>query len=157
MALTFAETSAEGQEDNATAASNPAKTKRSRWATQRIQRSKAGSKRKSIIDRFHHNKHAADKKRESAGSTSTDALPDGDQDGLEQAGDGDGAAPRKVYFNLQLPSESLDENGHPITHFPRNKIRTARYTPLSFVPKNLFYQFQNIANVYFLFLIILAV
>lgn len=85
----------------------------------------------------------------------TDVGPEVSPDGAEE--DGDGAGPRKIYFNIQLPAGSLDEDGHPIVRFPRNKIRTAKYTALSFVPKNLFYQFQNIANVYFLFLIILAV
>lgn len=33
---------------------------------------------------------------------------------------------------------------------PKNKIVTAKYTPLSFLPKNLFMQFSRLANVYFL-------
>jgi phospholipid-translocating ATPase len=64
---------------------------------------------------------------------------------------------RTVYFNIPLPAEAVDENGHPVTNYARNKIRTARYTPLSFVPKNLWFQFHNIANVYFLFIVILGV
>ena len=70
---------------------------------------------------------------------------------------GDGQGPRKVYFNISLPPDAVDEQGHPIAQYRRNKIRTAKYTPISFVPKNIWYQFHNIANVYFLFLIILAV
>lgn len=69
---------------------------------------------------------------------------------------GDGQGPRKVYFNIPLPPDAVDEQGHPIAQYRRNKIRTAKYTPISFVPKNIWYQFHNIANVYFLFLIILA-
>lgn len=65
--------------------------------------------------------------------------------------------PRNIYFNIPLPPEALDEEGDPLVQFKRNKIRTAKYTPLSFVPKNIWFQFHNIANVYFLFLIILAV
>ena len=65
--------------------------------------------------------------------------------------------PRKVYFNIPLPPDAVDEDGNPLAHYRRNKIRTAKYTPISFVPKNIWYQFHNIANVYFLFLIILAV
>jgi len=69
----------------------------------------------------------------------------------------DGGGPRTIYFNSNLPPDAIDENGHPVRHYKRNKIRTAKYTPISFIPKNLWYQFHNIANVYFLFLIILAV
>lgn len=43
------------------------------------------------------------------------------------------------------------------TSYPRNKIRTAKYTPLTFIPKNIWFQFHNIANIYFLFIIILGV
>ena len=71
--------------------------------------------------------------------------------------DADGFGSRKIYFNVPLPGDALDENGRPRAHFGTNKIRTAKYTPLSFLPKNLFFQFQNIANDYFLFLVILAV
>lgn len=71
--------------------------------------------------------------------------------------DRDGQGPRKLFFNIPLPPEAVDEEGNPIKHYRRNKVRTAKYTPLSFVPKNIWYQFHNIANVYFLLLIILAV
>lgn len=47
--------------------------------------------------------------------------------------------------------------GHPIQQYKRNKIRTAKYTPISFIPKNLWFQFHNIANIYFLAVIILDV
>ncbi|KAI9284134.1 hypothetical protein BC943DRAFT_338398 [Umbelopsis sp. AD052] len=36
-----------------------------------------------------------------------------------------------------------------------NRVHTAKYTPLTFIPKNLFEQFRNVANLYFLFLVIL--
>lgn len=65
--------------------------------------------------------------------------------------------PRQLYFNLPLPENLLDEEGNPAQQYTRNKIRTAKYTPLSFVPKNLWFQFQNIANIFFLFLVILVV
>lgn len=42
---------------------------------------------------------------------------------------------------------------HPWT--VSNQIRTAKYTVLTFLPKNLFEQFRRVANVYFLILIIL--
>lgn len=64
---------------------------------------------------------------------------------------------RRIFFNIPLPDDAKDENGHPLADFGRNKIRTAKYTPLSFIPKNLWFQFHNIANIYFLFVIILSV
>lgn len=63
---------------------------------------------------------------------------------------------RTLFFNQPLPDDFL-EDGHPIFSFPRNKIRTAKYTPVSFIPKNLWFQFHNVANIFFLFLIILVV
>jgi len=71
--------------------------------------------------------------------------------------DDEGEGPRKIFFNMSLPADAVDENGHPTRHYKRNKVRTAKYTPLSFVPKNLWFQFHNIANVYFFALIILSV
>jgi phospholipid-translocating ATPase len=64
---------------------------------------------------------------------------------------------RQIFVNQRLPPELLDEDGAPLHQFSRNKIRTARYTPLIFIPKNLWLQFHNIANVYFLFVTILQV
>lgn len=143
----------------------PGPTKRLRWATQKINGKKGGNKRGSIIDRFHKNSQN-EKKRNSGGTESVGKNPDGTDDGsgesskntevLQQDDKGDNG-PRQVYFNIPLPPDALDETGKPVAQFRRNKIRTAKYTPLSFVPKNLWYQFHNIANVYFLFLIILAV
>lgn len=65
---------------------------------------------------------------------------------------------RTIVFNRPLPESMIDpETGHPIIEYPRNKIRTTKYTPLSFLPKNIFNQFfHNIANIYFLALIILG-
>jgi phospholipid-translocating ATPase len=64
---------------------------------------------------------------------------------------------RKIYVNMLPPSSDLDDQGRPMIHqaYVPNRIRTAKYTPLSFVPKNLFEQFRNVANLYFLFLVIL--
>jgi phospholipid-translocating ATPase len=141
----------------------PAPTKRLRWATQRVKGKQGRKKRTSIMDRFHKGQHNNEKKRDSAGADSvgTDlgAIPESAEEPDEgNEGDGNGEhEPRKVYFNIPLPPEAKDENGHPAVQFVRNKIRTAKYTPLSFIPKNLWYQFHNIANVYFLFLIILTV
>lgn len=65
--------------------------------------------------------------------------------------------PRTVYVNHDLPPECIDStSGKPFIHYPRNKIRTTKYTPLSFIPKNLLNQFRNVANMYFLILVILG-
>lgn len=64
----------------------------------------------------------------------------------------------KVFFNMPLPEDMLDaDSGLPNVSYPRNKVRTTKYTPLSFIPKNLYFQFRNVANVYFLFIVILGV
>lgn len=63
---------------------------------------------------------------------------------------------RRVFFNMALPPDMVDENGSPIQSYPRNKIRTTKYTPLTFLPKNLSLQFKNIANIYFLLIVILG-
>lgn len=43
---------------------------------------------------------------------------------------------RTIVFNRPLPEDMIDpETGHPIIEYPRNKIRTTKYTPLSFCPK----------------------
>ncbi|QLL34931.1 hypothetical protein HG536_0H03060 [Torulaspora globosa] len=63
---------------------------------------------------------------------------------------------RTLYYNLPLPEDMLDEDGKPIINYPRNKIRTTKYTPLNFLPKNILLQFRNIANIYFLVMIILG-
>ncbi|XP_060800591.1 phospholipid-transporting ATPase VA [Amyelois transitella] len=44
---------------------------------------------------------------------------------------------------------------HPNGHRCDNQIRTTKYTLLSFLPKNLFEQFHRIANVYFIFIVLL--
>lgn len=63
---------------------------------------------------------------------------------------------RSVYYNMPLPQEMLTDTGEPNATYPRNKIRTTKYTPLTFVPKNLAFQFKNIANIYFLIMIIMG-
>lgn len=65
---------------------------------------------------------------------------------------------RTIVFNRPLPEEFIDQETRlPTTNYPRNKIRTTKYTPLSFLPKNIFNQFfNNIANIYFFAMIILG-
>ncbi|CAJ0753486.1 2508_t:CDS:2 [Entrophospora sp. SA101] len=62
---------------------------------------------------------------------------------------------RRVYVNMPLPTEELDQHGEPKISFVPNKIRTSKYTLLNFLPKNIFEQFRRVANIYFLFLVIL--
>ncbi|KAI9697394.1 MAG: hypothetical protein M1836_004672 [Candelina mexicana] len=138
--------------------SNP--IKRMRWATQRAPGQSGKRKRHSIISRLHKRTGSSEKKRESGGADSSDHPPlesvQEENEGSE-AGTELGAAHRQIYFNIPLPDDARDEDGHPLATFGRNKIRTAKYTPLSFVPKNLWFQFHTIANIYFLFVIILAI
>lgn len=54
-----------------------------------------------------------------------------------------------------LVPEKTPLKDHPNGHRCDNKIRTTKYTLLSFVPKNLFEQFHRIANVYFIFIVLL--
>jgi phospholipid-translocating ATPase len=144
------------QEDNE-ASSGPhdtAPAKRLRWATQRVTGAQGGTKRQSILRRLSHKKRMTDDstKRESNG-TDLESVPEGSEASAETvAGPG-----RRVFFNMPLPEDARDEEGHPTMQFVRNKIRTAKYTPISFIPKNLWFQFHNIANIYFLFIIILSV
>ncbi|KAL4948416.1 hypothetical protein BDW69DRAFT_92684 [Aspergillus filifer] len=124
-------------------------TNRQRWATHRASTAGGMRKRVSIMDRLHRRQEIRDEKRRSnaANSTATAEPPSAEPSGGEN---------RKVYVNIPLPESERDEDGHPKANYPRNKVRTAKYTPITFVPKNLWFQFQNIANIYFLFIIILG-
>lgn len=146
------------------------KTKRSRWATRRLTIKSSSIKRLSLTGRRNRKSVTSEKKRQSGGSETLQSSnanhEDGEQHPNEDNGDGDGEeeeevdlehGPRQLYFNLPLPPDLLDEDGNPLHEFTRNKIRTAKYTPLSFIPKNLWFQFQNVANIFFLFLVILVV
>ncbi|KAI9012032.1 hypothetical protein CLU79DRAFT_771017 [Phycomyces nitens] len=62
---------------------------------------------------------------------------------------------RRVFVNLPLPAYELDKHGKPQRRYKTNRIRTSKYTILSFVPKNLFEQFRRAANIYFLGMAIL--
>lgn len=126
-------------------------------------------KRLSLIGRNTNKKSAlSEKKRSSGGSDTLQSSLANPQDTQQQQTEEEEEeeeeeevdlehGPRQLYFNLPLPPELLDEDGNPIHEFTRNKIRTAKYTPLSFIPKNLWFQFQNVANIFFLFLVILVV
>ena len=136
-------------------------TNRSRWATRKLTIKSSKVKRHSLLGRMQGKKTSTEKKRASGGSESL-RQPQNPQDNQpaaadEEEDDDEGPGPRTLYFNLPLPDDLRDQDGAPTQHFARNKIRTAKYTPLSFVPKNLYYQFQNVANIFFLFLCILNV
>lgn len=62
---------------------------------------------------------------------------------------------RTIYVNMNIPTDDLDDYGQPTRNFISNQINTAKYTWYTFLPKNLFEQFRGIANLYFLFLVIL--
>ncbi|KAH8662013.1 hypothetical protein BX600DRAFT_308143 [Xylariales sp. PMI_506] len=159
----------EGQGRNADADGDA--PKRSRWATRKLTVKTGGRKRVSIIDRIHKRTGSTEKKRQSAGSTSlhqgeagadeenpyglsTNPEEGDDVNSTASSEEGEG---RTLFFNQPLPTDFKDAEGHPTQHFTRNKIRTAKYTPLSFIPKNLWWQFHNIANIFFLFLVILVI
>ena len=125
-------------------------TKTQRWATRRVGGASGVRKRLSIMDRLPRRPTLRGEKRKSG-------TPEQSNDNEQNEKEEDGEGARKVYFNQPIPESQRDEDGHPLANYPRNKIRTAKYTPLSFVPKNLWIQFHNIANIYFVFVIILNV
>ncbi|KAF9738294.1 hypothetical protein PMIN06_001830 [Paraphaeosphaeria minitans] len=141
-------------EEEATEVSHP--TKRIRWATHRATGARAENKRMSLKERLHRRVGSnGEKKRDSMGKE-TGPPENGDMASSEADSDEQDGG-RTVYFGIPLPAHEKDEDGHPLAHFARNKIRTAKYTPLSFIPKNLWFQFHNVANMYFLFIIILGI
>ncbi|ODQ64350.1 phospholipid-translocating P-type ATPase [Nadsonia fulvescens var. elongata DSM 6958] len=121
--------------------------KRHRWGTQRHKKGKdiaGGAPKRSKSIFRHHNNSSNNNSDINKASTATN------EESKSQ--------PRSIFLNMELPSEFIDpETGAPYQQYPRNKIRTTKYTPLSFVPKNFFFQFQNVANVYFLFIVILGI
>ena len=134
--------------------SNP--VRRIRWATQRVTGTNERHIRQSIKDRFQHRKAGStEKKRQSADTSHLGDIRE--ESDPSEADENHETTGRRIYFNLPLPDSAKDSDGHPIAQYERNKIRTAKYTPLSFVPKNLWFQFHNVANVYFLFVVLLGV
>lgn len=131
--------------------SNP--TKRQRWATQRLSTTGGVRKRISIMERIQKRSHSHYDKRRS-GASSAPMVDSSHEVGGEGSQE---SSTRKIFFNLPIPESEKDEDGQHRISYPRNKIRTSKYTPLTFVPRNLWLQFHNIANIYFLFIIILGV
>jgi phospholipid-translocating ATPase len=124
--------------------------KRMRWATQRAPGQSGMGKRLSIL-----NRHKPTASTEEAHNAKVS--PYAEEARAEDPSSTNRSEPRTIYVNIPLPDEAKDEQGHIKQRYARNKIRTSKYTPLSFIPKNLWFQFHNIANIYFFFIIILSV
>lgn len=150
MAVTYDD---DNQEARPEGAERSTPLNRMRWATTRKPGRKGTQKRRSIFQRNMARMSSLSGNRQSAVSDASDIKAE------EIANDkpAEGQTSRTIYFNQPLPADARDEEGHPLKTFKRNKIRTAKYTPISFIPKNLWFQFHNIANVYFLFIVILGV
>ncbi|KAG7797161.1 hypothetical protein KL929_002867 [Ogataea haglerorum] len=127
--------------------SNSTAIKRHRWGTQRRKDGKPLSRNKTF-------KRSISKKmpgrRMFSGGDSADRDDDNDDGSQDRSSE-----KRNIYWNLALPDNEKDSDGNP-PEYTRNKIRTTKYTPLSFIPKNLYYQFENVANIYFLAMIIMG-
>lgn len=61
---------------------------------------------------------------------------------------------RTVHANV-LYDHHAKAAENPNRLYSNNKIKTTKYTVLSFIPKNLFEQFHRFANVYFVFIALL--
>ncbi|XP_055916558.1 phospholipid-transporting ATPase VB isoform X1 [Eupeodes corollae] len=61
---------------------------------------------------------------------------------------------RIVVCNHTVPAKT-PKRDHPNGLYVGNKIRTTKYTFLSFIPKNLLEQFHRVANLYFIFIVLL--
>lgn len=63
---------------------------------------------------------------------------------------------RTVVPNLTQP-ENLPyrHKSHPNREYPSNRVKTTKYTILTFLPKNLFEQFHRYANIYFMMVVLL--
>jgi len=62
---------------------------------------------------------------------------------------------RTIFVNIPLPMSEVDAKGEPKVRYVRNKVRTSKYTLVTFLPRNLFEQFHRVANIYFFVLVIL--
>lgn len=62
-------------------------------------------------------------------------------------------------YRLVVPNHTVPpktpKRDHPNGRRVGNKIRTTKYTVLSFLPKNLLEQFHRVANLYFIFIVLL--
>lgn len=60
---------------------------------------------------------------------------------------------RVIISNLPFGSKKWKEN--PNRYYDSNKIKTTKYTILTFLPKNIYEQFHRFANIYFVFIALL--
>lgn len=54
-----------------------------------------------------------------------------------------------------LVSPKTPKSQHPNGYRTDNRVRTTKYTALSFLPRNLLEQFHRVANLYFIFIVLL--
>ncbi|KAH6588459.1 hypothetical protein BASA61_005914 [Batrachochytrium salamandrivorans] len=65
---------------------------------------------------------------------------------------------RRIFVNIPVDAHFQDATtSRPLLNYKTNKVRTSKYTMVTFLPKNIFEQFRGIANFYFLSLVILQV
>ncbi|KAJ1561272.1 hypothetical protein HK405_004417 [Cladochytrium tenue] len=82
---------------------------------------------------------------------------------VEEAADTSPSPPLKeeshvVLVNSSRPPGSPEPSGEQLRVLSEcNRIRTSKYTVVSFLPKNLFEQFRSIANFYFLSLVVIQI
>ncbi|KIX09872.1 uncharacterized protein Z518_00953 [Rhinocladiella mackenziei CBS 650.93] len=128
--------------------------RRMRWATTRKPGQSGAKKRMSLLQRMPRVTVSSYEEKATGHKNNGETSEESPMD--EQKPE-KGSQERTIYVNQPLPPEAKTEEGHIKAQYARNKIRTSKYTPLSFVPKNLWFQFHNIANVYFLFIAILSI
>lgn len=69
-------------------------------------------------------------------------------------GNKSGPRMRTVVPNHAVPPEiGPKDKNHPNREYRSNRIKTTKYTILTFLPKNLFEQFHRFANLYFIFVV----
>ena len=61
------------------------------------------------------------------------------------------------FLETERQLRTNDHEFNSTFQYVNNYIRTSKYTLLSFVPQNLFEQFQRVANLYFLLQIVIMV
>ncbi|KAF5353971.1 hypothetical protein D9756_007010 [Leucocoprinus leucothites] len=106
---------------------------------QRAERRKTMHKKRSRFFRRHHEKKAASVVSADSPAPSKE-IP---------------GSRRNVYVNYPLSPSEVAADGEPKARYVRNKVRTTKYTILTFIPKNLYEQFRRVANLFFLSLVIL--
>lgn len=62
---------------------------------------------------------------------------------------------REIIPNHTIPDVAPKAKSHPNRNYASNRIKTTKYTIITFLPKNLFEQFHRFANLYFIFVVAL--